>query len=211
MPEPTFDELIDAMKAAVGALQGGGIPLVLGGGLAAWARGGPKSEHDVDLLVRPVDADRALAVLEDAGMRTVRPPEGWLYKAWHENGTMIDVIFEPADGPIEDELIERSPVLDVMGLRIRVSPLEDLISTKLLVLSEQEPSFEGVLELARALREQVDWHVVRVRTAGAPFALAFFTLLEELGIVDSDQLRAPAPSVLRADTRVAGPASVSSS
>ena len=57
MPEPTFDELIEAMKAAAGLLQQSEIPFVLGGGLSAWARGGPKSEHDVDFLVMPEDAD----------------------------------------------------------------------------------------------------------------------------------------------------------
>ena len=64
------------------------IPFVLGGGLAAWARGGPKSEHDVDFMIRPEDADAALDAIEAAGLRTERPPEGWLYKAWHANGAL---------------------------------------------------------------------------------------------------------------------------
>ena len=75
-----------------------GNPFALGGGLAVWARGGPKSEHDVDLLLARADADAALAALERAGFRVERPPEGWLYKAWHENGTLIDLIFDPAGG-----------------------------------------------------------------------------------------------------------------
>ena len=183
MPEATFAELIEATKEAVGILQRAEIPFVLGGGLAGWARGGPKSEHDVDLLVREEDAERALAAFERAGLRVSRPPEGWLVKAWHENGTLIDVIFRPAGGVVTDETIERAPVLEVMALRVRVSPLEDVVSSKLLALSEQEPNYGDVLELARALREQVDWDEVRARTASSPFAGAFFTLVEELGIV----------------------------
>jgi hypothetical protein len=54
---------------------------------------------------------------------------------------------------------------------------------KLLALSEQEPDYSSVLELARSLREQVDWADVRARTNDAPFAKAFFTLLDELEIV----------------------------
>ena len=54
-----FDRLLDAMKKAAGTLNDAGIPFVLGGGLACWARGGPKTEHDVDLLVKPEDAERA--------------------------------------------------------------------------------------------------------------------------------------------------------
>lgn len=183
MPEPTFEELIEAMKTAAGVLQEADVPFVLGGGLAAWARGGPKSEHDVDLLVREADVDTALTAFTRAGMRTERPPEGWLAKAWHQNGTLIDLIFSPTGDPLTDEWIEHAPVLEVMAVRIRVSPLEDIFITKLLALTEQEPDFGDVLELARALREQVDWDEVRRRTDSSPFARAFFTLVEELAIV----------------------------
>jgi hypothetical protein len=183
VPEPTFDELIEAMKAAAGILQRADVDFVLGGGLAAWARGGPKSEHDVDLLVRPADVDRALEAFDRAGMRTERPPEGWLAKTWHENGTLIDLIFRPSGGTVTDETVERAPTVEVMALRIKVSPLEDVFTTKLLALTEQEPDYGDVLELARALREQVDWDEVRARTESSPFGRAFFTLTEELGIV----------------------------
>jgi Nucleotidyl transferase of unknown function (DUF2204) len=188
MPEPTFEEMILAMKDAVAVLQARDIPFVLGGGLAAWARGGPRSEHDVDLLIREQDAEEALVAFDETGMRTERPPEGWLVKAWHPNGTLVDLIYSPAGGPITDETIERAPLIEVMALRVRVSSLEDLMTTKLLALNEQEPEFGGVLELARALREQVDWDEVRDRTEASPFARAFFTLVEGLGIVERSRL-----------------------
>ena len=57
------------------------MPHILGGGLAAWARGGPPTEHDVDFFVRAEDAERALEALVEAGMKPERPPEGWLLKA----------------------------------------------------------------------------------------------------------------------------------
>jgi len=183
VPEPSFDELIEAMKDAAGVLQAADVDFVLGGGLAAWARGGPKSEHDVDLLVLPADVDRALDAFEQAGMSTERPPEGWLVKGWHENGTLIDLIFHPSGGTVSEETIARAPVLEVMALRIRVAPLEEVLVAKLLSITEQEPDFGDVLELARALREQVDWDEVRARTATSPFAHAFFTLVEELQII----------------------------
>ena len=184
MPEATFDELIEAMKAGAGVLQESGIPFVLGGGLAAWARGGPKTEHDVDFLLRSEDAEAALAAFEHAGWKTERPPEGWLYKVWHDNGGLVDLIFNPSGGPITDEIIERAVVLEVMALRIPVFSLEEVLTSKLLALTEQEPDFGSVLELARALREQIDWETVRKRTEASPFAKAFFTLVEALGIVE---------------------------
>ena len=184
MPESSFDELIEAMKAAAGILQQSEIPFVLGGGLSAWARGGPKSEHDVDFLVKPENADDALAAFEAAGWKTERPPEGWLYKVWHENGALVDLIFNPASGPITDEIIDRAPVSEVMALRINVSMLEDVMTAKLMAMTEQEPDYSALLEWARALREQIDWDVVRSRTEASPFAKAFFTLVESLGVVE---------------------------
>jgi hypothetical protein len=68
-----------------------------------------------------------------------------------------------------------------------VASLDDVISTKLLSLTEQEPDFANVLELARSLREQIDWDFVRGRTSSSPFARAFFTLIEELGIVEPNE------------------------
>ncbi len=184
MPEPTFEELLDAMKAGAGALQQREIPFVLGGGLAVWARGGPKSEHDVDFMVKPEDAEAALEAMDAAGLRTDRPPEGWLYKAWHDNGSLIDIIFKPSGGPITDETIARAPLLEVAALRIHVFSLEDVMTTKLLALTEQRPDYSQVLGYARALREQIHWEEVRGRTEASAFARAFFTLVEGLGIVE---------------------------
>ncbi|HEY3543439.1 MAG TPA: nucleotidyltransferase [Gaiellaceae bacterium] len=184
MPESSFPELIEAMKAAAGILKNADIPFILGGGLSAWARGGPRSEHDVDFLMKPEDAEKALQAFVDAGWETEKPPEGWLYKTWHENGALVDLIFNPASGPITDEEIERAPVGEVMALRVKVSTLEDVLVSKLMAMREQEPDFGSVLEWARALREQIDWKEVRARTEASPFAKAFFTLVEALGIVD---------------------------
>lgn len=184
MPEPTFEELIDAMKDAIAVLKRADIPFVLGGGLSAWARGGPRSEHDVDFLIRPGDAETALAEFEAETWETARPPEGWLFKTWHPNGALVDLIFNPASGPVTDELIERAPLAEVMAVRVRVSTLEDVMVSKLMALNEQEPDFAAVLEWSRALREQIDWDEVRERTEASPFARAFFTLVEGLGVVE---------------------------
>lgn len=177
-----FEQLLDAMKKAAGVLREAGIPFVLGGGLACWARGAPRTEHDVDFLVRPRDAERARQALADAGMRTETPPEGWLLKAY-DGDVLIDLIFEPQGGPIDDATFERAEELEVYATRLQVAALEDVLAQKLLAISEQQPDYSSVLELARSLREQVDWNEVRARTEGSPFAKGYFTLLDELEIV----------------------------
>jgi hypothetical protein len=67
---------------------------------------------------------------------------------------------------------------------VHVSTLEDVMVSKLAALTEQEPDFGPLLEWTRALREQIDWDEVRVRTEALPFARAFFALVEGLGIVE---------------------------
>ena len=180
--DPDFQKLLDAMKSAAGVLQEADVPFLLGGGLAVWARGGPKTEHDVDFLVKPEDAERALEALRDAGMRPERPIEDWLLKAFADDGTLVDLIYEPASGPIRDEHFERAEELEVMALRINVASLEDVLSQKLLALKETEPDYQSVLEIGRAVREQIDWQRVREMTGDHPFAKAYFTLVEELGV-----------------------------
>jgi predicted nucleotidyltransferase len=182
--ENDFERLLAAMKKAGGVLNDADIPYVLGGGLACWARGGPKTEHDVDFLLKPEDAERARQALAQAGLQTETPPEGWLLKAY-EDGVLIDLIFDPQDGPIDDSTFERAEELEVQAMRMKVAALEDVLVQKLLALKEQEPDFSSVLELARALREQVDWNDVRERTKESPFAKAYFTLLDELEIAPS--------------------------
>jgi nucleotidyltransferase DUF2204 len=180
-----FERLLDAMKKAGAALHDAEIPFVLGGGLACWARGGPKTEHDVDFLLRPEDAELAQQALAQAGMRIERPPEGWLLKAY-EDGVLIDLIFDPQGGTVGDDTFARAEELEVHAMRLQVAALEDVLVQKLLALTEQNPDYSSVLELARSLREQVDWGDVRERTKDSPFASAYFTLLSELEIVSTN-------------------------
>jgi hypothetical protein len=182
-PSDNFPELIESMKRASAALRDAEVPYMLGGGLAAWARGGPPTEHDVDFFVRPVDAERALDALVEAGMKADRPPEGWLLKAY-DGETLVDLIYSPAGGDVDAGYFERAEEMEVAAQRLPVASLGDVITTKLLALNEQDPDMTSVLEMARSLREQIDWDFVRDRTNHSPFARAFFTLVEELGIVE---------------------------
>jgi hypothetical protein len=177
------EELVTTMKHAAAALREADVEFMLGGGLAIWARGGPPTDHDVDFFVREEDAERALAALAGAGMDVQKPPEDWLYKA-HDGDVLVDLIFRPAGGAIGDEHFARASSMEVLSQRLLVASIDDVMVTKLLALTEQEPDFQAVLQVARALREQIDWTWVEARSGASPFARAFFTLAEGLGIVE---------------------------
>lgn len=178
-PEET---LVASLKRAAAALRDAGIPFALGGGFAAWARGAPPTEHDVDLFVRRDDTDRALQALENAGMKTERPPEEWLVKAWDDD-VLVDVIFAPAGFEVTSEVLRRAEEFSVAGMEMPVLPATDVFVSRLLALDEHHLDFSALLVLARALREQVDWEAVATRTEASPFARTFLYLLEELRIL----------------------------
>jgi Nucleotidyl transferase of unknown function (DUF2204) len=186
--ETPFDELLETLKTVSGLLRDAEVPFLLGGGLAVWARGGPETAHDIDLMLRQPDAERGLEVLAAAGLRTERPPEGWLYKAF-DGEVLVDLIFEPSGQPIEDAAFGRAEELNVYAVPMRVMALEDVFVTKLIALREHELDYESLVQMARPVREQVDWTDVRERTNGSPYAAAFFTLGEELGILEAARPR----------------------
>src|SRR5437016_13587556 len=109
-----FDALIETLKVAVAALRECGVPFMLGGSLAAWARGGPEPKKDLDLMVKPKDAERALEALTRVGMRPERPPEEWLLKAWHGD-VLVDIIFMPSGLELTDEVLGRADPIPVMA------------------------------------------------------------------------------------------------
>ena len=179
-----FSELLTAMKRAAAALRDHEIEFALAGGLAVYARGGPETDHDVDFLLRQADAVRALEVLENDGFHCERPPEGWLYKVYDDNNSLIDLIFAPNNRPdAVDEILARAEELEVFAITMKVMSVTDVLASKLLALKEHVVDYESVLEIARACREQIDWDVLRKRTGDHPFAKAFFTLAEELDLV----------------------------
>ena len=177
----SFDGLIDALRAAVPVLHAAEIPFLLGGSMAVWAYGGPEPVTDLDLMVRPQDARRAQEALVAAGFRGEDPPEEWLLKAWHGD-VLVDLIFGPRGVPIDDDVLARGSERSLSAIRLRVMSLEDVLTSKLLALDEHQLDMSYLLQLVRAVREQVDWEALRRRTGHSPYAAAFLTLVDRLGI-----------------------------
>jgi hypothetical protein len=180
--EQPFADIEATLKKAAAALRAAGVPFLLGGSLASWARGGPETRHDLDLMIKREDVERAVAALAEAGLRAEDPPEEWLVKTW-DGDVLVDLIFAPKGLTVDDDVIARGEEMPVLSMQMRVMALEDVLITKLMAITEHHLRYESPLAIARALREQVDWPQVRAATASSPFARAFFVLLEGLEIV----------------------------
>jgi hypothetical protein len=194
-PPAETTEITETLKRAAAALRGADVPFALAGSVAAWARGGPSPCNDLDFAIAEADADRAEAALSDYGMRTERPPEGWLLKAW-DGDVLVDLIWDLEGLGDVEAVLARAQEMSVQAVRMPVLDINDAFVSMLCAFDEHELDFSGALAIARALREQIDWRTVRERTASSPYARGFIGLLEALDIV------APAPAARTGEPRV---------
>ncbi len=159
------------------------VRFALAGGCAAYAHGGPASEHDVDVFVTEQDAPIARKVLVAAGMRAVDPPEDWLLKVY-DGDCLVDLIFRPSGRPVTPERLRRAEELRVGATTAPVIPATELMVDKLLILGPHRCDFTPLLLIARSVREKIDWAEVAQQTGDSPYARAFLTLLTDLGVAD---------------------------
>ncbi|HVF06012.1 MAG TPA: nucleotidyltransferase [Frankiaceae bacterium] len=189
MPSDDPQAILESCKRTAAILQDAKIPFAIGGGIACWSYGAPESEHDVDIMLREEDARGAQQLLASHGMKPVDPPEDWLLKVY-DGDVLVDLIYRPEGMSITDEVLDRAPVRDVNAMKMPVLRLEDVFVSKLLAYNEHHIDYPGLLAVARAVREQVDWDEVRRTTDHSPFAAAFFTLVERLDIVPASMKKA---------------------
>jgi hypothetical protein len=166
-------------------LRSADVPFALTGGSGIYARGGPLSQHDVDVLVCNSDVDDAVRALLAVGMRATDAPEDWLRKVY-DGAVPVDLIYRPAECPVTRDTLAAAEELPVASVQAPVAPATDIVADKLLSLGPQHCDFGWILPAVRALREQVDWVGLRARTEHHPYAEAFLLLTERLGISSPD-------------------------
>ena len=181
------DALLRTLARVATALRDADVRFAVTGGCAVYARGGPPTEHDLDLLIREEDVSSAVKALVGAGMRAADAAEDWLTKVY-DREQLVDLLFRPNERPVTDEMLDRAEEMRVGGALVQVQLATDVLTNKLLTLSEHRCDFSLLLTIARALREQVDWARLRAETEPSPFAEAFLTLVARLNIASGNGL-----------------------
>lgn len=175
--------LLHTLTKVVNTLAAAGIDFAVAGGCAVYARGGPPSEHDVDVFLLEEDARAAQQALMAEGMRGEDPPEDWLIKVYDDD-VLVDLIFRPNYREDTRGLLRRAEPMRIGPAYAPVVSGTDLMVDKLLVLGPHRCDFTPLLTIARDLREQVDWARVAEETADSPYARSFLVLLEGLSVAD---------------------------
>ena len=182
MPHHVDAGLAIALKRVAATLKAADIPFALGGSFAVYAHGGHSSDHDVDFLLREQDKEAALKALADVGFRTEQPPEDWLAKVYDED-RMVDLIYRPIETPVTDETLRDTEIISVEAISMPVISATRLMVHKLLGYSQHHCDFATGFPVARSLREQIDWSRVLREVEHSPYAYAFLTLADRLGII----------------------------
>lgn len=175
------EAILDLLVRVSAALKAAGVPFALTGGSAVYALGGVPSEHDVDVVVREQDVDRAVETLVESGMHRVHTPLDWLRKVG-DSDRVVDLIFRSVNRPVDDETLAQADPVKVGPIVVPVLPATTVMIDKLLVFGEHFCDFTWALPAARALREQIDWDLVRSEVGHSPFAEAFLLLADRLGL-----------------------------
>jgi hypothetical protein len=184
LPHDRSQAILEAAKEIGALLKRAGHPFALAGSVAVYAHGGSRYlQHDADFCVLPDDADAVAATLREAGFPVRTPPEDWLLKTTCQ-GQNIDIIFSLAHEPVTKDMLDRAHVLPVDSVLMPVLCPTDLIRSLISAFSEHYCDFGAVLPVARAVREKVDWDVVRDVCGDQPMPAAFLFLLERLNVIE---------------------------
>jgi len=153
--DPAADFYIDALKK----LQDTGIPFLVGGAFAfSHYSHVPRDTKDVDIFVRPDDCPRVLEAFEKFGYQTEMPFPHWLGKIYADHH-FIDVIFSSGNGlaRVDDLWFDHAPRTNVLGVIVRLSPVEEMIWSKSFILERERFDGADVMHLLRETGPSLDW------------------------------------------------------
>lgn len=153
--------------SALDALEKSKASYAIIGGIAASSLGRPRSTQDIDIFVRPEDADAILELLGSAGFKTEQTNPTWLFKAFKEN-VLVDIIFRSEGGfYFDDEMRERAVRVNYHGREVPLVSPEDFVLIKCAVHSEEVPHHwhDALSVLSHA---KIDWDYLLHRARKAP-------------------------------------------
>lgn len=160
-------DIVATLFATIEIIEENMIPYALIGGIAVKELGRPRVTHDIDVFVRPDDADTLLNILKDKGFEIERRDPFWLYKAW-KGEVLVDVIFRSCgDIYFEEEVRSHVRRIPYYGRSINAISPEDFIVIKSAAHQEDNPHHWHDA-LAVLTQGNIDWDYLLKRARHSP-------------------------------------------
>ncbi|MHA1710007.1 MAG: nucleotidyltransferase domain-containing protein [Candidatus Baldrarchaeia archaeon] len=159
--------MVDHLINVCRVLSKKGMRYAVVGGIAAILLGVQRTTLDIDILLEVEDANALMEVVDEltsAGYTIdkndvmVAFEERSHFTVLLEGGRFID--FKIASSDIDISTIRRRRFINIRGEEIAISPLEELIATKLRILGSQK-DVEDALHLMYLHIDKIDWEYLR--------------------------------------------------
>jgi len=141
------------------ALNAAGIDFVIGGGYALERHLGiGRPTKDLDLFLRPADVNAAVGHFRSIGFDAELTFPHWLAKVTRRDD-QVDLIFNGGNGicPVDDDWFRYAIPARVLGVPVKLSPVEEMIWSKAFVMERERFDGADVLHLLNACAETLDW------------------------------------------------------
>jgi hypothetical protein len=151
------DVLETLNESKIGYLVGGGHALELHSGIS-------RQPKDLDLFVRPADAEVTLRQLAEKHYKTELCHPHWLGKIFYQKD-FIDLIFSSGNCicQVDDDWFENSVAGEVFDVPVIFCPPEEMIWSKAFVMERERYDGADVAHLIRACAAHLDWRRLLAR------------------------------------------------
>jgi predicted nucleotidyltransferase len=164
---PLLPNIVSTLFAAIEAIEEKKIHYALIGGIAVKELGRPRVTHDIDIFVKPDDADEVLEILKNKGFEIEKRDPFWLFKAWRDE-VLVDIIFRSCgDIYFEEEVREHVRRIPYHGKFVNAISPEDFIVIKSAAHQEDNPHHWHDA-LAVLTQGNLDWDYLLKRARHSP-------------------------------------------
>lgn len=141
------------------------LPFMIGGTFAFMEYTGIERETgDIDIKIPYEDHPRILKSLTDAGYKTelAEIQLNWLAKVTDPDGYYTDIIYAERNGlyKVEERWFERAHEGVVLGHKVKLEPIEEMIRSKSYVRNRHRDDTGDVVHLILRQGKHIDWHIL---------------------------------------------------
>jgi predicted nucleotidyltransferase len=159
LEEEVEPRVADFYRQALHALNGAGIPFLVGGAFAqACYTGIRRATKDLDLFILRRDYERIAQVMQQHGWRTELSYPHWLAKVY-DGQDFIDLIFNSGNGltPVDARWFDGNCHAEILGVPVRVANVEDNLLSKAFIMERERYDGGDIAHLLQASAERLDW------------------------------------------------------
>ncbi|MDX2081811.1 MAG: hypothetical protein SFU53_13590 [Terrimicrobiaceae bacterium] len=162
MSSPGPDEFY---RRTARVLDDAGISFLVGGAAALrFYTGIVRDTKDLDFMIRPADAERALSAFREDGLQAGMVFSHWLAKV-RSGPYFVDIIFSSGNGlcPVDDLWFANAREARLWERPAWICPVEELIWQKAFIMERERFDGADVAHLMKACGMEMDWPRLLVR------------------------------------------------